>query len=860
MSVTIGASLGSHEITALLGKGGMGEVYRARDSRLKREVAIKILPEEFSSDADRVNRFQREAEMLASLNHPNIAAIHSLEEADGERFLVLELVEGETLADRLERGAIPIDEALNIARSIGEALEAAHDKGIVHRDLKPANVKITPDGKVKVLDFGLAKALDKTHANPTLSNSPTLMSGTIGGMILGTAAYMSPEQARGRPVDKRADIWAFGLVLYEMLTGKQLFGGEDLTETLASVVKEQPKLDDAPLQVQRLLRKCLEKDPQRRLRDMGDAWELLETTEPAPHTRKSWIAWTGVAVFAVLALAGWLRPRPETANPATDLILTIVPTSGSLARAGYYSGTPYISPDGSAVIFYGPSGALLRRLNSLDQEPVRGLAVDQDPGFWSSDSKNFVFADGGSLKKMRLPDGAAEVISKGVVGPTLNGSVSDNGTILFSAESASSALYMSSSGASEIKPVGVTGLGEGVFALPEFLPGSEDFLFLHEAFSTGERGIYLATLRDGKTDSPVLLMRNETAGHYTPAGGGRILFVRDDNLYAQRLNRTAKKLEGEPELIQRGVASSPAYWSAHFSVSRAGVVAWRSGRAGLSQVTVLDRHGSTLGTAGPPVLVQTLRLAPDEMHLLLAFNSTAWLLEPNRPGLLRLDQGSLNMIWSPDGTRFLQAIPGPKGPHLIERPITGSSAVRELPTPPGFVHPLDVSENGKILLFNRGTMDTNVFSARLDGVKEDPRSLVQTGETIGSIMFAPDGRWIVYEAFGQGSAGIYVQEFPGPGVRRQITSTGHFPVWRKDGREIVYLDRYQDRDYIWSVPVTAAADLGAPTPLLPVRLPAATFSDLNFLAVSRDGSRFYIPQAVDQPGSDVIHIRIGGIK
>jgi serine/threonine-protein kinase len=204
MSVTIGASLGSHEITALLGKGGMGEVYRARDSRLKREVAIKILPEEFSSDADRVNRFQREAEMLASLNHPNIAAIHSLEEADGERFLVLELVEGETLADRLERGAIPIDEALNIARSIGEALEAAHDKGIVHRDLKPANVKITPDGKVKVLDFGLAKALDKTHANPTLSNSPTLMSGTIGGMILGTAAYMSPEQARGRPVDKRA--------------------------------------------------------------------------------------------------------------------------------------------------------------------------------------------------------------------------------------------------------------------------------------------------------------------------------------------------------------------------------------------------------------------------------------------------------------------------------------------------------------------------------------------------------------------------------------------------------------------------------------------------------------------------------
>src|SRR5262245_10584414 len=265
MPLTVGTQLGSHEITALLGKGGMGEVYRARDLKLKREVAIKILPEEFSRDADRVSRFQREAEVLASLSHPNIAGIYDLQEANDTRFLVLELVEGITLADLIARGPIPVEEALRIANQIAEALEAAHEKAIVHRDLKPANVKLTPDGKVKVLDFGLAKAIESAPANAGLSNSPTLLSGTMGGMILGTAAYMSPEQARGRPVDKRADIWAFGVVLYELLTGKQPFQGEDTSEVLAAVLKEEPEWDGVLTKVQGLLKACLEKDPKKRL-------------------------------------------------------------------------------------------------------------------------------------------------------------------------------------------------------------------------------------------------------------------------------------------------------------------------------------------------------------------------------------------------------------------------------------------------------------------------------------------------------------------------------------------------------------------------------------------------------------------
>jgi serine/threonine-protein kinase len=320
MALTIGTQLGSHEITGLLGKGGMGEVYRARDLKLKREVAIKILPDEFSRDADRVSRFQREAEVLASLNHPNIAAIYDLAEAIGTRFLVLELVEGETLADRIARGPISADETLDIAKQIAEALEAAHERGIIHRDLKPANVKLTPDGKVKVLDFGLAKAMEGAPTNEMASNSPTLLSGTMGGMLIGTAAYMSPEQAAGKSVDKRADIWSFGVVLWEMLAGEQLFKGETVSHILASVLKDEPDLSRVPLKSRRLLQRCLEKDTRKRLRDIGEARFLLDDSSvaaaPVLAPRRTWLAWTAGALAVVAAVFAllWLQPRSIAAG------------------------------------------------------------------------------------------------------------------------------------------------------------------------------------------------------------------------------------------------------------------------------------------------------------------------------------------------------------------------------------------------------------------------------------------------------------------------------------------------------------------------------------------------------------------
>ena len=367
-------------------------------------------------------------------------------------------------------------------------------------------------------------------------------------------------------------------------------------------------------------------------------------------------------------------------------------------------------------------------------------------------------------------------------------------------------------------------------------------------------------------------MKNATAVRYTPAGGGRILFVRNDNLYAQTLNRKTRTLEGGPELIQQRVASSPSFYAAHFSVSRTGVVAWRPGTAGLSQVTIFDRQGKEIGMAGSPTVVQTLRLAPDETRLLMGFNATAWLLEPGRPGRQQLEQGTADTLWSPDGSKLLGAsVVSGNASRIMERSVTGQGTVRELAKPPGMWVLEDISPDGKTLLLRRGPLDTTVFSLSLDGVQKEPKSLIQTGETISHTRFSPDGRWIMYTAAAAGSerggiytgGGTYVQPYPGPGLRKQVTSRGNYPVWRKDGKEIVYLDEYQGRNYIWSVPVAAAESefrAAIPSPLFPARLPATTFGDLNFLAVSRDGSRFYIPQAVEQPESDVIHVRIGWAK
>jgi serine/threonine protein kinase len=521
LALTPGTRLGIYEVTAQIGQGGMGQVYRATDTKLKRQVAIKIMPPSLAAEADRLARFQREAEVLASLNHPSIAGIYGLEESGGMTALVMELVEGEDLSQRIARGAIPLDEALPIAKQIAEALEAAHEAGIIHRDLKPANIKVRPDGTVKVLDFGLAKAIEAGGAGQaggagreSLSMSPTIttpamMTGV--GMILGTAAYMSPEQAKGRAVDRRTDVWAFGAVLYEMFTGARAFPGDDVSEVLASVLAREPDWARLPASLSSglgtCIRRCLHKDPKQRFGDVQSVRLALEgafdtaapQTTPATLTPLRPLAWwaatAAVAVLAVFAIVGWWRPRPEASSPSTNVVFTIAPGQGGLARVGDIHATPAISPDGTAVIFYGDAaaaagvgngnGVRLRRLNQLLPEPVR-TGPFTNPGFWSPDSRSFVFTDGTNLKKMRVPDGAPEIVVSDVAA-LVGGSWSDTGTLLFATPSGLYSVPAAGGVATHIEVRGAPFERSGLLTLtwPEFLPGGEEFLIIEVSVAQG---------------------------------------------------------------------------------------------------------------------------------------------------------------------------------------------------------------------------------------------------------------------------------------------------------------------------------------------------------------------------------------
>ena len=412
----IGQKISHYTIVEQLGKGGMGEVYQAKDQKLGRDVAIKVLPEEFARDADRVARFQREAKLLASLNHPNIAAIYGLEESRGANFLVLELVEGETLADQLKRGPIPVEESLKLALHIAEALEAAHEKGVIHRDLKPANIKVTPEGKVKVLDFGLAKAFAGEQADLNLSNSPTMSNAaTQQGIILGTAAYMSPEQARGRAVDKRTDIWAFGVVLYEMLTGKRLFGGDTISDTLAAVLRAEPEWELVPAKARRLLRNCLQKDPKKRLADISDSRLLLEEAPESATVskRRPWLAWSVAALFLITTLVVSLIHFREVQPVAVPLRFQIpAPEKVSISGRGVS-----LSPDGRRLAFYGTDadGVMriwVRPLDLLEARPLLDTEGSNSSWyfFWSPESRFIVFGAEGKLKKIDVSGGPAQTL------------------------------------------------------------------------------------------------------------------------------------------------------------------------------------------------------------------------------------------------------------------------------------------------------------------------------------------------------------------------------------------------------------------------------------------------------------------
>jgi serine/threonine protein kinase len=589
MTLGSGLRLGPYEILSPLGAGGMGEVYRARDTRLKRDVAVKVLPETFARDTDRRTRFRREAELLATLNHPHIAAVYGLEEAGGLTALVLELVEGPTLADRLTQGAIPLDEALPIARQIAEALEAAHEKGIIHRDLKPANIKLRPDGTVKVLDFGLAKSLEPTGITRDLAESATVLSPapTLAGVILGTAAYMAPEQARGKVVDKHADIWAFGCVLFEMLTGRKPFDAETLTDTFAAIVKNDPDWralpGGTPSLIQSLIARCLKKDVAQRLHDIADGRFQIEEVLNDPRgsaalvthggNYREWAAWIAAALFLGTTL--FLAARPSTTSLSRDSItFAVFPPEKTAfsARINTTLNVPSfaISPDGHDLVFSaevpGAKPMLwLRSLDHMDAQQLAGTDDAQDP-FWSPDSRWIGFFADGRLKKIPAVGGAVQVITQTET-DVRGGTWGPDDTILFGTTRGP----ISSVNAAG-KITSVTNMDrlreDSSHRSPHFLPDGHHFLYSIFGNKPDQNGVYVGSL-DGQTKKRLIAL-NSTAVYALP---GYLLFVDGDNLLAQAFDTEGLEVKGQPFLVAEHVGRTSAFMSAA-TASRTGTIAY----------------------------------------------------------------------------------------------------------------------------------------------------------------------------------------------------------------------------------------------------------------------------------------------
>src|SRR5262245_8626897 len=633
----IGTKLAHYEITSHLGSGGMGEVYRATDTKLGRSVAIKFLPEAFSHDTERVARFQREARVLASLNHPNIAAIHGLEEIDSRHFLVMELVPGETLADRIERGgAIPFDEALPIAKQIAEGLEAAHEQGIIHRDLKPANIKLRPDGTVKVLDFGLAKALEPVSAagadattSPTIT-SPAMVTGV--GILLGTAAYMSPEQARGKTVDKRSDVWAFGCVLYEMVTNRRPFEGEDITEVLGAVVRLEPDWVALPADIssaiRSLLRRCLSKDPKRRLRDIADARIELEDVlsgagreigssaaeQRVPTRWREGVAWVTAVAGVSAALFFGFNPTPTP--PSRDLVrLSILPPEKTS-----FSGSPSftvnvpqfeVSPDGRAIIFVaaaaGARPTLWRRtLDSVVAQSLAGTEGAEFP-FWSPDSRWVGFFADGQLKKVSAVGGPVQPIADAP--DPRPGSWGPHDTIIFS-RGITGILKVSSSGGL-VEPVFELDASrqEGQHRFPQFLPDGTHFLFTVRSSIRDYNGVYVGSL-DGRTKK-LLVSGAATIGGQTAArySSGYLFFLNGDALMAQPFDTGRLELTAQPFLVEAGIGRSSS-GSGAYSLSDAGTLAYAGMPSEASRLVWFDRVGKPSGSVATQGDWRDVRLSP----------------------------------------------------------------------------------------------------------------------------------------------------------------------------------------------------------------------------------------------------------
>jgi eukaryotic-like serine/threonine-protein kinase len=825
----ISQTLSHYRILERIGQGGMGEVYRAEDTNLSRQVAIKVLPDEFAHDAERLARFQREAQVLASLSHPNITTLYGLEESDGKRFIVMELVEGHTLAQRLLKGPMPVEEALEVCRQIAEGLEYAHEHGIIHRDLKPANIKLRPDGAVKILDFGLARALLPDAAAADVSHSPTITAAaTRAGVILGTAAYMSPEQARGKTLDQRTDIWALGCVLYEMLTGRQAFQGDTISDTLAAVLRAEPAWGALPpgagARVQDLLRRCLAKDPKQRLHAVADARLEIQaiTSEPAGPAVASRadlarrpMAWrpliaAGVvgSVLAALIIAGLLLlgvwPR-ESRDRAQALRLSVIHTEGSEV------GVPAISPDGRRIAYRarradGMPMLWVRDLESFEARPLPGTDDGFSP-FWSPDSRHLGFFAGGFLKRVPADGGPVQVVVPVSWQGPVSGTWAPDDTIVFSQQDMQLFRVSAASHASTAKAAPATTRQGKDWShyWPSFLPDGRRFLFTAKLWtSSGEASVQGICI--GSLDSPDKIQRllpDLSSAFYTPPG--YIVFARDGTLCAVSFDLKSERLTGEPKHLGAAVAIDGLFYLIGASASGNGTLAVRPPPAcGLSyfpeggcasELRLVDRTGKVMNTTAGG-RYGACAAAPDGRRVAVqeidprAGTSDVWLadMQTGARTPLTMTRGYAGApVWSPDGTRLAYAYQPPgQVDDVYVKDLRNGQVTAVIESPAEFEHPVAWSHDGKCLLVWVGGYTHFKGLGVWSFASRTLKPFVNSDPEERGAVFSPDDRHVAFSSIESGRREVYVTTFP---ERRQTwpltTEGGRVLSWSNDGREIL---------------------------------------------------------------------------
>jgi serine/threonine protein kinase len=851
LTMSPGLSVAHYRITAKLGEGGMGEVWRATDTKLDREVAIKILPDTVAQDVERLARFEREAKVLASLNHPNIAAIYGVE----ERALVMELVEGPTLEDCIAQRPMKLDEVLKVAAKIAEGLEYAHEKGIIHRDLKPANVKITPQGTLKILDFGLAKATDPVKASGDPSISPTLtLAATSMGVIMGTAAYMSPEQAVGKPLDRRTDIWSFGVVLFEMLTGRRLFAGETVSHVLANVINGGIDLDQLPREVPRhvrgLLQRCLDRDPRTRLRDIGEARVMLSTdlADPADVSvkpRRAWLPWTltGTLTAALITCLWVLWPRRATVGEMRQFVIP----SPENSRYSPQVASQAISPDGRMLVFVanGAEGRPLLWLRRLDSLTARPLApTDSSPAqpFWSPGSNSVAFFSGGKLRRVDVTGGANQPIADA---PNPRGGTwNREGDIVFAPRRLGGLFRVAASGGA-VKPV--THLDQAKQEMghtwPYFLPDGRHFLF-HSAGSYWNNGrLCIASL-----DSEVI---KEVPNIHVPAIyalPGYLIFGRETTLMAQPFNTGSLSTYGDPVLLAEkagATVTSSIYNNVGFSASESGALLYRPDTGIETHLVWVDRGGKQIAEASPAGMYTNPVLSPDGRHVAfdrITDHADLWLMDLERRITSRFTVQQSNVpVWSPDG-RTVAFASGRTGKlDIYQRPANmggPEQILLQLDAKP-LVYPSDWSADGRYLAYFRtdDTTQLDIWVLPLFGDRK-PFPYVHGDFNESQGQFSPDGRWMAYVSDESGMQQVYIQSFPALTGKEQVsTAGGSEPRWRRDGKELFYVAA--DRK-LMSVLVKSGTNFQADAPraLFETTLPFAPTRQ-NY-SVSPDGQRFLL--------------------